>query len=363
MPGQSTIHSHPAPPILWDTRFTMLDGWRGLAAAAVVIHHCGGIRLGHEAVIFFFVISGYCIAAAGESCVKHGWGTKRFMWRRIRRIYPPYLLSLLFFALTRLVRYLYTGVPFVHSTIEWIQNIFLVQWFTLIFDPKPTAASNYSLFVAAYWSLNYEEQFYIVTALLLGLGTVLRRRLIMLSVAAAAIWMVVAPRECRGIFFEYWAIFGIGVLTYYRLCQMTERKYRRLTDTGLLAVAIGSGILWALNPQTEDARPIWLEFCIASSFALILIISRPWDEVFKNSFFALILTPLGLISYSLYLIHQFNLTLVGSLVAKLLPEAKVPSDIIVGAKLILHICLATVFWYFCERPFLNRSSPERTARL
>jgi len=41
----------------------MVDGWRGLAALAVVLHHVAAFRfdLGSPAVMLFFVISGYCI--------------------------------------------------------------------------------------------------------------------------------------------------------------------------------------------------------------------------------------------------------------------------------------------------------------
>jgi len=78
-----------ASPSVWSERYDMLDGWRGLAAFVVLLHHVSPIRLGAEAVILFFVISGYCITAAAEAALRKGMGFRQFMLRRVRRIYPP----------------------------------------------------------------------------------------------------------------------------------------------------------------------------------------------------------------------------------------------------------------------------------
>jgi peptidoglycan/LPS O-acetylase OafA/YrhL len=70
------------------------------------------------------------------------------------------------------------------------------------------------------------------------------------------------------------------------------------------------------------------------------------------------IAALGAISYSLYLVHQFNLTLVDAIATRFAPGAWEPvrDVILVG----LEIAIAAVFWYFCERPFLNRT-PQRAA--
>src|SRR5581483_988076 len=127
--------------------------------------------VGHAAVMLFFVISGYCIAAAAETGRQRGMGFGTFMWRRARRIFPPYLLALAFFALTRLVKLVATGSNgFSHSWLDWLQNLTLTQWLTLLWHPVADAPQNPTLFVAAFWSLNYEEQFYLVMAGLLALS-------------------------------------------------------------------------------------------------------------------------------------------------------------------------------------------------
>src|SRR5436305_8136800 len=105
MPSTHPSEQPHARPALWAERFDMIDAWRGLAALAVVVHHVTGkIFIGGPAVILFFVISGYCITASAESCLRKGRGFSHFMWRRVRRIYPPYLLSIAFWAATRIIK-------------------------------------------------------------------------------------------------------------------------------------------------------------------------------------------------------------------------------------------------------------------
>jgi len=166
----------------WSERYRMLDAWRGIAATMVVIHHVAGIPIGHDAVMLFFVISGYCISASAEVCLTKELAFRTFMWRRVRRIFPPYLLALAFFVATRLLK-LAMGGPndLARTPVEWVQNLTLTQWLTLLFRPTPLAEENPTNFVAAFWSLNYEEQFYLVVALAI-LPAFARFRTVTLSV-------------------------------------------------------------------------------------------------------------------------------------------------------------------------------------
>jgi len=83
-------------PGLYAERYDLIDGWRGLAALALCIHHVTTVWIGGHAVMVFFVISGYCIAASADACQRKGWAFREFMWQRVQRIYPPYLLSIAF---------------------------------------------------------------------------------------------------------------------------------------------------------------------------------------------------------------------------------------------------------------------------
>ena len=102
------------------------------------------------------------------------------------------------------------------------------------------------------------------------------------------------------------------------------------------------------------------ELRVVAVFALVLIALRRFDDSLMSTWIGKGLSGLGLISYSLYLIHQFNMTFVERIVGKvaLLRDFKGAQ---IAAMLLLHTALATVFWFFCERPFLNQKRKSARA--
>src|SRR5690242_5231021 len=98
-------------PVTTSSRLRSIDALRGFAALAVVMHHsmqhavlatanpvvlgaAAVLRLGYLGVPLFFVISGFCIHMAAAS--GRPLRPLDFWKRRLRRLYPPYLASLLF---------------------------------------------------------------------------------------------------------------------------------------------------------------------------------------------------------------------------------------------------------------------------
>ncbi|MBL0278459.1 MAG: acyltransferase [Anaeromyxobacter sp.] len=360
-PGQGT----------WAPRYEMLDGWRGLAAVAVVFHHLGmghGINLGHNAVAVFFVISGYCVTAAGDTCITRRVGLGEYLRRRLRRIYPPYFFAVLFYLATRVVKLgVGMGGSVDHGWAYWLQNFTLTQWLSLLRFPASFAADNPSLSVAAFWSLNYEEQFYLVLgALLVAARWGGRAALplgILLLLAAGAAWNVAFPAISYGWFLEYWVLFGVGGIVYIRLCWSLSSRARWAVDGGLAA----TGLLAAALASLQDgwgvvSRNAYLEWLVAVAFALLLVVMRRWSEPFGRSLAGAALMKLGTITYSLYLIHQFNLRSSEVAVRFLLPRAA-PHGLVVASQVTFLVLLASLFWYAFERPFLNRAPPGQGARL
>ena len=329
-------------------RYTLLDSWRGIAALAVVFHHVSGVAIGGPAVMIFFVISGYCITHA--ALIAASAPTMRFvdfMKRRIYRIYPPYLLSIVFFMLTRLLKWGLTGEnQLVRPWLEFIQNITLTQWTALLFSPIPRAADNSSLFVASYWSLGYEEQFY----LLMGLGMLALRYIhiqllwpALLLIIGSLAWNAHIPLS-HGLFIEYWAMFGIGTIVYYRLRKETSLRLRFCLD-GFLASLLVISLLFYEGESRQNLLS-------AALFGALLITLYPYNDIIARTVPGKILQKLGIISYSLYLIHQFNLTLITQLSTFIVPRQYYALSI--SLQILLHIGLASFFWKYCERPFRNR---------
>src|ERR1019366_2102423 len=67
-----------------------------------------------------------------------------------------------------------------------------------------------------------------------------------------------------------------------------------------------------VQPRTRVA---WGDLAVSAGLALLLLLSRPLDAWYKrNRWINLPLGSLGLITYSLYLVHQFNLSLADTVV-------------------------------------------------
>ena len=343
---------------LWDGRYDMLDGWRGLAALAVVVQHVFRVRIGHTAVMLFFVISGYCITASATSCLKRGYGFRQFMWRRIRRIYPPYLLAVGYFVVTRLIKFAVTGSnPLNYPAEMWLQNVTLTQWFTLLHTQYAYAADNPANFVTAFWSLQYEEQFYLLIALMMLATFLFRKSILQIAfplIVLAVGWNILFPVYSHGIFVEYWPHFGIGLLIFYRLCRVKSLIARRTFDISLGVLALGAAwYAWVVETNWYTKRPLAMELVTVAAFGLVIVYLRPFNERFRTAVAGKLLMKLGAISYSLYLIHLCNVRFVSEITSRLLPASWVwPS---MFAQVGLHIMLAIPFYLLCERPFLNKS--------
>lgn len=335
-------------------RYELLDSWRGIAALGVVLGHIGvnvGLDLGVICVMMFFVISGYCIAASTAQALDRGLTFETFMHRRIRRIYPPYLCSILFFVFTRVVKDVVGGGGQLSSDwIVWLQNLTLTQWLSLTISPRGAPYENPALFVAGYWSLNYEEQFYFVMAVILLLYRIVPVRfpnLAFLIFLLAYVANIASPDKFYGIFIEMWIPFFFGIVTYLRISGMFSKNWL-IVDACIVIFAIHAYIL----SQIYMAY-IYSDWFAASMFALLLIKTHRFDSMLASTKVVRAVSMLGLISYSLYLTHQFNLNL--SLhFANIFTSHGAP-DVVVPFVRVGFLCgVALVFWWFCERPFLSR---------
>jgi peptidoglycan/LPS O-acetylase OafA/YrhL len=344
----------------------MMDAWRGLAALGVVLYHVGPqlrFDLGHVCVMVFFVISGYCITASAESCKRNSISPIGYMWRRIHRIYPPYFFAICFFVATRALKMKEgLGDQISRSPVMWLQNLTMTQWLTLVRHPVSYAYDNHSLFIAGFWSLNYEEQFYLVMGLILFAAIYSRKSMLFGIVALmipALIWNLIYPATSYGFFIEYWIAFALGALVFYRLCKVGTAARRACIDLTLLFFLVFSLYRSAIL-RVHEGRSVYAEWIVTSMFSLILVYGRRWDGAFKGSKLGWVLGGLGLISYSMYLTHQCDLR-ASSVVAEHLIRFGLPRGFSVLIRVAFICTLSTIFWYFCERPFLNKPLPIKSS--
>lgn len=353
-----------SPLQLWAPRYAMMDAWRGLAALGVVVYHIGlrfKFDLGHVCVMVFFVISGYCITASAESCKRNNVGPTGYMWRRLRRIYPPYFFALCFFITTRFLKMEEgLGDQFSRSPLVWLQNLTMTQWLSLVRHPISYAYDNHTLFIAGFWSLNYEEQFYLVMGFIL-FGAIYFRKSMLIGIGAlmipAFIWNLLYPSTSYGFFVEYWIAFALGALVFFRLCR-TETTLQRCGIDLIFFFFLFFSLYRNAASHIQGSRSVYSEWIVTSVFSLVLIYSRRWDEKFKESNVGWVLSGLGLISYSLYLTHQCDLRAAAIVAAKFV-HMGLPLVFGYSVQLALICAISTIFWYFCERPFLNKPLPTK----
>lgn len=327
-------------------RYRSLDAARGLAALAVAAFHAvsplvepGASRLGDvllhgwAGVYLFFPISGYCILAAVESPRARTLG--RFLARRWRRIFPPYWASI---ALA--VGVALAALPWNHGTIaELVKPPW--QWLAIATLTQLLARVPHDVNVV-YWSLTYEEQFYLVMAASLLLGPRARRpALLALSIASVAYRLPANALRPPGLFLDRWMEFAVGMAVF----DFAEGGARRAWATALLALGAATVAL------AHDRQ-----MAISLAVALALIALRPVDERLAATRTMRSLGRLGAISYSLYLVH----VPIGGRVVNLLRRA-LPTSVwlVAGAGVAASVLVAIAFHHFVERRFLDaRPEPE-----
>jgi peptidoglycan/LPS O-acetylase OafA/YrhL len=111
----------------------------------------------------------------------------------------------------------------------------------------------------------------------------------------------------------------------------------------------------------ESSMRAYCELGLLGFLCFCLLLLRPFSDQITQSVLWKPAAALGTISYSLYLVQQFNLTLVATLTRVLLP---VPPSLIIQTttQVLLHIGIAFAFWYLCERPFLSLRLVSPTAQ-
>ena len=96
-------------------RFVALDSWRGVAACLVALFHLNAyshfydlpfLRNSWLFVDFFFVLSGFVIAANYEQRLLDGFGAGRFLLLRLGRVYPLHFFMLAVFVALELLKVL-----------------------------------------------------------------------------------------------------------------------------------------------------------------------------------------------------------------------------------------------------------------
>lgn len=354
---------------------TDVQGLRAIAVGLVLVYHAGvpGVTGGYVGVDVFFVISGFLISShLLESLERHGRiRFAEFYARRIRRILPASLTVALLTAIAAIMfvpplaleRVLRDAL----ATILYVPNVwFAIQNTDYLADHSPSPYQHY-------WSLGVEEQFYLLWPLiLLALFVLLRRRTGMVVAAIAALGLAslvagiaLTPVNQPVAFFllptRAWELL-IGALVGAILLHGAFRVPGWL---GAVGGWVGIALVLASAMLYDDATVFPGTVAIVPTVGTALVILFGARSPALGPASVLSLRPMqfiGLISYSLYLVHWPLLIITQSAVGEQHPLRLVVK---IGLGIVLAVPLAWLLFRFVETPlrapgWLTRRRPRVT---
>lgn len=271
-----------------------MDGLRGVAAIVVVSHHAPRLFPwappgAYLAVDLFFALSGFVIAHAYAARLAAGEGVGAFMWARIKRLYPLYLLGAVLGLLVLLPKAIggdlgrIAGAPL---------NLLMLPHFGTLAE----GGGMYPLNPPA-WSLFYELVANAAFALVVAwparwIGGIVLAGLAGLVLTCGdglnggAIWSD-APEALARVFFSFF----LGVLIYrLRIWQAAPS-----VPTLAVAVAFLAVTAWGYGAQ----GPLDL-LIVAGIFPVLIVIGA---KASPSRRVATACTFLGDASYALYVLH------------------------------------------------------------
>lgn len=259
--------------------------------------------IGYLGVAIFFVVSGFCIHLS-HAGGRDDW--RGFFHRRFFRIYPPYLLALLFFAfLWPTFRLRQPGSD--ESLATLLRHVLLVHPFT----PESTLLTH--PINPSFWTIGVEVQLYLLYPVLhgiarrssWGLALVLAaaieaglRTILAFQAAEQAASSARVPGVLEFLPFTYWGSWALGAwLADAHLCGRVPSFPRGSTGAAWAVVAIAS----VVRPLDKFMFPLG---CVATAIALGNHLARRSPGPGPVGGFARHFAFAGGCSYSFYLLHQ-----------------------------------------------------------
>ncbi|HEY4943710.1 MAG TPA: acyltransferase [Rhizomicrobium sp.] len=298
-------------------RFRALDGWRGICALLVALHHIEVhgwiywqplVRNAWLFVDFFFVLSGFVIAHAYGVKLGDARGIKDFVIRRFGRLYPLHIVVLSGLVALELARLLLGQIhpiagehaSFVadRSPFAILTNLFLVQAMGM------HASETWN---GPAWSISCEFYTYLVFAAVCFFTLGRKSRLAvsaLLAIAGAIILARFSDYGMRETF--HWAIFRclygffVGVLAYEAWRAGATRAVRG-TPAEILALVLVAAFIVVVPGNRA------LEYLATPLFGLVVLVFAGDKGLISRLLTLRPAAALGRWSYSIYMVHTFVL--------------------------------------------------------
>jgi peptidoglycan/LPS O-acetylase OafA/YrhL len=348
-----------------------IDGLRFVAIFSVFIYHLAGDILRHSpsaysqalqsnwlfsvtqilnlGVPLFFVISGFILGmpfASAHRNHKQAVPLKKYFWRRVTRLEPPYILSLLLFFVLKVVAARGSAselFPHLLASVFYVHNLTFGE---------PSVIN----FVA--WSLEIEIQFYLLAPALAMLFAIrqasTRRGLLIAGVLLTTLVsrLVAQNGALQHSILGYGQYFLAGFLfVEFYLSGGGRRSNSWLCDAvslagwlALLALAVRGGAI------AEWLQP-WLILALYIAAFHSVAVSR----FIRNAWIATI----GGMCYTIYLLHNYIVAALGMLTERFFPGSPFAVRLLIQFVLMTPVVLIVSALYFrwIERPCMRPGWP------
>lgn len=363
------------------TRIPELDSLRAIAVILVFLHHFWPraylthsvfnlARMGWIGVDMFFVLSGFLITGIlldtrGESNYFKG-----FYARRTLRIFPLYYASLAAIVLVMTVTK--HGVVYHDMVSNWGSPIWFFAYLGNVRAAMQGAWPRLDFFNPL-WSLQVEEQFYLLYPLLVALCSTkhLKAVLSTIIILSPLLRVIVWYQFPNNPYINYVLLpCRMDGLAWGGLITVKLREGARLPKLYLSAIVATLGIIAAVLFLSLSgyswARPqnqVFGYSISAFAFAMLLVwtlsasrqSSAPW---LRNR----VLVYVGTISYGMYLLQMPSQMLAAAVLRVSGVSLDDNSLLLFGIRLCVTVAVSSVSFYVFERPIMNLKNSIRALK-
>lgn len=354
-----------------------IDGLRFLAIASVFLYHLAGDVMRHSSgatleavkasalfptvevlnigVQLFFTISGFILAlpfATAHLNHQPPVPLKRYFLRRLTRLEPPYILSLICFFILK-VSAGGRGSP-MQLLPHFIASFFYSH--NLIFG-VPSRIN----FVA--WSLEVEVQFYLLAPTLALLFLIkrqtLRRALLVgLIITFGAIAVLTASKDIYKISLLGNAQYFLAGFLFADIYLSGKTPQSRRFSWDLIFVLSGTLLLFTL---TEDGTlALW-----SAPWLLLALVVASFRGIATNHLVTNIwITTIGGMCYTIYLLHNYLIACFGMITESSLTTAPFLVRLVCQTALVgpMVLVVSAIWFRLIERPCMRPDWPQRFAK-
>lgn len=350
-------------------KYIALDGLRGLTALYVMIHHArlaltqsyqNGLALhpekydwydkamvyffslfkfGHEAVIIFFVLSGFVIHLKQSSKYYNfnNFNTLNYLKKRIIRIYPTLLVSFLLCIILDYFSHLIIKETLISVFSKYNYKDFLYNLFLI--PDAPIWGNNFPM-----WSLKHEWFFYLLYPLLLWITS-------KHWAAALAIIVTFYLTYTIGLRIPYIGAAAYTLLVWSLGCLLAG-IYKNTNLIKFIPYLLLLSLIYPFLNKVNQFYPltdVTFGFIVMGCLSIIIAFKRNFFHAFLEKF-----AWLGTFSYSIYLLHSPFLNLYQKVILSYQPNHNLPYHLwFVLISIVVTLPIIYLIYYCSERLAIN----------